>query len=322
VRQPAYQLRPNKTIDRLTLIEVIRRITNRYDDIGEYIYCGFGGPTLEDFRILHAYYPEVTMISVEENEEIYKRQLFHAPCRGNRLKLKHTDFSSFLATYACGDKKSIFWLDYTGLEYSNFEEFMIVLGMVPSGSIIKITLRCHPDDFQDSAVAEQEKKQAEFCSKFESILPAGCVGPPLLFEDFAKLLQDMVQISAQKMLPSGFPLRFLPICSFCYADGVGMFTLTGVVCLGNEVTALRAAFNSWHLRNLDWSNPRVIDVPMLSTKERLHLQRLLPQEKNAGRILRNALGYLIDMDIAKTESRLQHYSDFQAYFPYFMKANP
>ena len=66
----------------------------------------------------------------------------------------------------------------------------------------------------------------------------------------------------------------------------------------------------------------MIDVPTLSTKERLHLQDRLPLNLNAGRVLRRALGYLIDKDVRRTEAKLKQYADFHRYFPYFMKAIP
>jgi Putative O-methyltransferase len=322
MKHPAYHLRANKAVDRLTLVDAIRRIAKLSDDLSEYTYYGFGGPYLEDFRLLYEFYPEMKMTSFESNEDTYKRQQFHAPCHSTQLKLKKTEFKTFLARYAPGDEKGIFWLDYTGLEFSHLEEFMTLLSMVAAGSMIKITLRCEPSDFLDKDENEQKRMQEEFRAKFETVLPSASTGPPVQFEQFARLLQDMVQIAAEKALPTSGPLKFLPLSSFCYADGVGMFTLSGIVCIKTEERRVRDVFRSWHLANLNWAKPRKIDVPTLSTKERLHLQKLLPCDANPGRTLRNALGYLIDADRAKTESKLRQYSDFHRYFPYFMKAVP
>jgi hypothetical protein len=88
------------------------------------------------------------------------------------------------------------------------------------------------------------------------------------------------------------------------------------------VGKVKRAFGDWHLRNLNWGMPRLIDVPTLSTKERLHLQRRLPCERHAGRVLRRALGYLIENDTKRTEGKLRQYADFHRYSPYFMKAVP
>lgn len=312
MKHPAYQLRPNKAVDRLTLIDAIRRLA-KLGDLSEYTYYGLGGPYLEDFRLLYEFYPEIKMVSIEEDGQTYRRQKFHRPCGTLNLKLKRAHFRSFLSRYEASDKKSIFWLDYTGLEYGHFEDFMMLLGKVAANSMIKVTLQAEP--------REHLHKAQEFREKFGALLPDRSAEPPRVPGGFVRLAQQMVQIASQNALPSAMPLMFLPVSSFYYSDGTGMFTLTGVVCFRSEEPRVREAFKNWEFANLDWAKPRRIDVPMLSTKERLHLQHRLPRT-NAGRVLRRALGYLIDTDVRTTEFKLGQYADFHRHFPYFMKAIP
>ncbi|HTZ97427.1 MAG TPA: O-methyltransferase [Terriglobales bacterium] len=322
MKQPAYHLRANKAVDRLTLIDVIKRASTLDTHTGEYTYYGFGGPYLEDFRLLYEFYPEIRMISIENNDEIYKRQVFHMPCHSSQLKLKKTEFKSFLDQYDGNNEKSIFWLDYLDLRYAWFDEFMELLTKVSNGSIIKITLRCEPGDYIDKCEVDAGRKKAEFRDEFRELLPHSTSQPPADFAGLAKLLQDMIRIAAQKTLSAIMASQFFPISSFRYADGAGMFSLTGMVCAREDVGKAKHAFGDWHLRNLNWGTPSVIDVPTLSTKERLHLQRRLPCDRYAGRVLRRALGYLIDNDIRRTEGKLRQYADFHRYSPYFMKAVP
>lgn len=315
MRTPPYHLRPNKAVDRLTLIDAIN-IVGTQGGLSQYTYYGMGGPYLEDFRLIYELYPEMKMVCIEEREEVHKRQRFHLPCGSGRLKLQKMDFSSFLANYEARDEKSVFWLDYTDLEFANFDDFMELLGKVGADSIIKITLRCHPRDYQDL------KRRDEFQKRFEALLPATFTTVPNTMKDFSVTVQKMVQIASQKVLPSVAQVMFLPLSSFFYADSSGMFTLTGIVCLRTEVARLRRLFKRWRFANLDWTAPTEINVPNLSTKERLHLQRRLPRRKNAGKALRRSLGYLINEDRAQTEIELQQYADFHRYFPYFVKAIP
>lgn len=321
MKQPPFHLRPNKAIDRLAFIDAIK-YWGKSNDLSEYTYYGFGGWTLEDFRLIYEFHPEIKMISIEESGEVYKRQQFHIPCRGAQLKLRNIEFRVFLAQYEAQDEKAVFWLDYFWLKYAHFEEFMILLGKVFPGSIVKITLRCEPSDYIGRDEAETARKIEEFQKQFQEVLPHTSDQPSTAFIDLAKLLQDMVQIAAEKALSSVTPLKFVPISSFCYADGPGMFTLTGIVCLRTQEAIVRAAFKSWDFANLNWNQPILIDVPTLSTKERLHLQQRLPRRTGAGRILRNALGYLIEEDVLRTEAKLQQYANFHRYFPYFMKTIP
>jgi hypothetical protein len=315
VKQPAYNLRPNKAADRLTLIEAIR-FAARPEDLNKYTYYSMGGPTLEDFRLIYEFYPEIKMVCIERNEEIYKRQQFHLPCRFHRLKLLHTSLKSFLVQYEAKDEKSIFWLDYTNLEPGHFDDFMGLLGKVGADSIIKITLSCDPRDYRKPEQAESFRK------RFEALLPNASDPPPSRLDKLALLMQEMVQIAAQKALPSAMPSMFLPLSSFYYSDGAGIFTLTGVVCERGKEKEFRKAFKNWPFSNLNWNEPRQINVPSLSTRERLRLQRELPRVQNAGKTLRRALGYLIEDDIEQTEMKLQQYADFHRYFPYFIKAVP
>jgi hypothetical protein len=310
VKHPAYQLRPNKAVDRLTLIDAIRRLA-KFADLSEYTYYALGGPYLEDFRLLYEFYPEIRMVSIEENEETFKRQKFHLPC--GTLMLKRAQFKSFLSHYEAKDRKSIFWLDYTGLEYGHFEDFMMLLDKVAANSIVKITLQAEPKQYL--------QKGDEFRGKFGALMPNRSADPPRVPAGLALLVQQMLQIASQNALPSASPLMFLPLSSFFYSDGTGMFTLTGLVCPRTEEANVRRVFATWEFANLDWKKPRRIDVPMLSTKERLHLQHRLPR-KNAGRALRLALGYLIDKDAPSTEFKLAQYATFHRHFPYFMKAIP
>lgn len=310
MKHPAYQLRPNKAVDRLTLIDAIRRLA-KLAELSNYTYYGLGGPHLEDFRLLYEFYPEINMVSIEENEETYKRQKFHLPC--GILKLRKEQFKSFLSQYEARDKKSIFWLDYTGLEFGHLEDFMMLLGKVAANSMIKITLQAEP--------SEHLHRAEVFREKFGALMPDQTADPPRAASGFAYLLQQIVQIASQSALPSAMPLMYLPVSSFYYSDGTGMFTLTGVVCFRSEEKIVRDAFARWEFANLSWEKPRKIDVPMLSTKERLHLQHRLPR-RNAGRALRRALGYLIDRDVRSSEFKLAQYAAFHRHFPYFMKAIP
>jgi hypothetical protein len=311
VSHPPYHLRVNKAVDRLALLEAIRRIESVWD-LSDYTYYGFGGPCLEEFRLLYELFPCLSMVSIERDEQTYKRQQFHLPC--TMLKLLNTDFSSFLAQYESRDRKSIFWLDYTGLDYRCFEDFMALLGGVAAGSMIKITLRSEPRDYVG--------KEEEFQKRFGAVMPDTLAAPPPTLVDFAGLLQNMLQIAAEKALSGAASTAFMPVSSFCYSDGTGMLTLTGVACAADEESMVRAAFKGWQLANLDWKRPRWIDVPILSTKERLFLEGLLPCSGRPGRVLRRALGYHVGADQKTTEARLKQYADFHRYSPYFMRATP
>jgi len=313
LNHPPYHLRLNKAIDRFIFIEVIKKL-EKLSDLSEYTYFSLGGPYLEDFRLLNEFCPEIGMVSIEESPETYKRQKFHKPCK--TLRLEVSKFSSFLAEYDSNDKKSVFWLDYTKLNLEVLEDFKVALEQVATNSIVKITLQAMPGDYKDPIKAE------DFRKVFSAFLADPAANPPLLLDDFLIMLRDMVQIATEQALPATGSMMFQPLTSFHYADGATMFTLTGIVCQRVDQKKIRNLFKNWHWANLDWGKPKLINIPFLSTKERLHLQKHLPLKKNTGRGLLKILGYTLDGDKDSSMLMLKQYADFYRYFPYFVKAMP
>jgi hypothetical protein len=314
-------LRLNKAAERFALVEAIKRLTKLGGSLDEYTYYGLGGPYLEDCRLLYDFYPEIPMVSVEENEQVLRRQHFHLPC-GN-LRLEPKDMRSFITQYIPNDEKSIFWLDYTRLEYSCFDEFKTLLDKITDKSMIKITLRSEPNDFWNERKEPRSDAIETFQQEFRDVLPYPLVIPPRESGELAFLMQQMLRISAQQALPAvATELVFQPVSSFYYSDGTGMFTLTGIVCKRVNRWRVKKAFKGWEFANLTWERPKLIGIPILSTKERLRLQSLLPCTTSRGPTLRAELGYLIDDDVSKTDDALEQYAAFHRYFPYFLRGTP
>jgi len=310
---PAYHLRTNKAVDRHLLIELLHR-WGRSHEMDEYTYYGFGGPYLEDFRLIHESFPEMEMVSIESDQDVFKRQKFHKPS-GDVLLVKN-DLGSFLNKFDPKDRKIIFWLDYTDLKYSNLEEFKLLLTTATDQGFIKITLRCEPKDFQNKD-GDTEDKEGAFKKEFGGVWPGSSTALPREFKKFAMLLQEMLQISAEQTLPSDVGDRvFHPVSTFCYRDGSGIFTLTGMVGKKSLKTEIEDRFLKWKFSNLNWKKePKHIDVPFLSAKERLHLQQSLPC---SGKELLTVLGYKIDE--GNSRKQMDQYAEFYRQYPYFIKA--
>ncbi|HEY0159581.1 MAG TPA: O-methyltransferase [Thermoanaerobaculia bacterium] len=318
--QPPYHLSLNKAVDRLLFVDAIRRLGNEAELQG-YTYYSLGGPYLEDFRLMYEFFPHMKLVSVESDEEVFKRQQFHAPCAN--ITLLNTELGSFINTYDSRDEKSIFWLDNTGLKYSHFDEFMVLLQKLSAGSMVKITLDASMKKFTTGTPEEMKKKIADFREKFELVLPGGGAALPVTAKESARFLQLMLRKAAERALPGNVPLTFQPVSSFYYTDTATMVTVTGVVSFRQESEAVTQAFAKWPFANLDWHDPRHIDLPVLTTKERLHLQRHLPCAHDSGRILLDALGYRPTTETAaRTERQMSQYAEYHRYSPYFVRGVP
>lgn len=323
MKHPAYHLRPNKAAERFAFIEAIRRLERLSESgLADYTYHGLGGPYLEDFRLLYEFCPDIGMVSIESNGETYKRQQFHLP--SSRVELVRNDVTSYISQYNPDNMKSVFWLDYTKLQYRYFEEFTALLGLVEEMSMIKVTLLCEPRNygpFDDKCLRKLEAEK--FRNTFEKVMPEFPTVLPGNLEDFAGFLQEMLRVAVGKTLPpAATTLTFLPVSSFCYRDTTGMFTLTGVVCDNSRRGEVERIYADWTFANLSWKPPKLIDVPILSTKERLHLQHLLPSNSTPGTTLQQALGYRIDNSARRTEAAMERYAAFHRYSPYVLRGVP
>ena len=307
MKHPPYHLRVNKAIDRFLLVEILD-ILRKHCEISDYTYYGFGGPFLEDCRLIHNRCPEIPIVSIEKNVETFKRQKFHRFSKN--LDLRNEDFASFLAHFSSSGREVV-WLDYTDLKFGHFDEFMSLLGKVSENSVVKITIRAEPDN----------KNWEGFQQEYGQILPPSIqqtdIERPL---PFVKLLQEMLKIAAQQALPPSGESVFQILNSSHYSDQTQMLSVTGIVCNKNEVSEIQQWFKGWEFRNLKWAPPHKIDVPVLSIKERLHLEKSLPTTKKTGLSLSRALGYKIDTGKEHIE-KLKQYEEFYQYYPYFARVS-
>ena len=314
MRHPPYHLRVNKAIDRFLLVEILDILKRLCDNISDYTYYGFGGPFLEDCRLIHDRYPEIKIVSIETNQQTFQRQEFHQFSKN--LELRWENFANFL-THFSSNGREIFWLDYTDLKLRHFEEFKSVLGKVSKNSVVKITIRAEPSLNASSSNEDRDKEWGNFQRIYDQILPPSAkqtdIETPL---SFTKLLQEMIRIASQQALPASGERVFQLLDSSHYSDQTRMLSITGIVCNKSEISKIRQRFKNW---NLDWDDPRRIDVPILSTKERLHLERYLPTKTKTGLSLSRALGYRIDNTESQHLKKLKQYEKFYQYYPYFAR---
>ncbi|MDE0316892.1 MAG: hypothetical protein OXM61_18550 [Candidatus Poribacteria bacterium] len=339
MKHPPYHLRVNKAIDRFLLIEILDRLKRNGVDLSNYTYYGFGGPFLEDCRLIHDRCPEISIVSIEKDRETFKRQKFH--CFSKQLELLDGSFKSFLAQFSSRDGE-IFWLDYTNLSLGHFNDFKDVLGKVSENSIIKITVRAEPApkeltsenrerkwrDFRNRYREEKwevfqkkyrEEKWRDFKEKYHEILPSKA--QPTDIEErwsFINLLQKMLQMASQQALPALGESIFQLLDSCYYNDQTQMLSVTGIVCNKKEVSEVQKWFKDLPFINLTWAEPRRIDVPILSIKERLHLEQHTPTLDRTGHTVSDALGYKIDNGEKHIE-KLKQYEEYYKYYPYFVR---
>jgi len=313
---PHYQLRPNKAVERFLFLELLTHLDrNAGLNISKHIYHGFGGPFMEDFRILHLAFPEMGLRSIEREPETHKRQKFHSPCA--KIKYFRKSSSEYLDTVFRPSKNGdIFWLDYTGRKPAYFREFQEVLGKVGKHSIVKITLNVRAFSEADRELGEKKEK---FRKDLGEYLPADFRDADFRKGQFPYLVVKMLKIASQGIFQAYPNLYFQILSAFVYADAEPILTVAGVVLETKEEQDFLQKTRGWKYENLDWSKPITIEMPVLSIKERLALEKQLPCKRDSINNLDLLLGYRIASTQQETNNQLLQYSEFYRFYPYFSK---
>jgi len=228
--------------------------------------------------------------------------------------------------------RDVFWLDYTDLRYSRFEEFQVVLKAVPSGSVVRLTVRAEPeldlDSLQgwvadDTAARLREDMEKSFEEQFAKVLPHPAAGAFASPAAYARMVQLMTRRAASVALDfAGSNRDFMHVHSARYDDNTQMLSTTGIVYDRTKTVATKRMLHPVRFADVDWPEPHHINIPALSPKERHRLEHLLPVANgvNAGDALYAELGYHIDNGEAATKRQLTQYADYHREYPQFVRA--
>ena len=308
MKHPAYHLRPNKAVDRVLLAEIIEHAEPEWS-FSKSTYYGLGGPLLEDVRVLSDCFPSMRFVCIEKDAETHKRQHFHKSTK--HVRLVHSDVNSYLNQEFPSDKCCIFWL--VGLP-----------------SIVKVTVPARLANVRDAPEEDScqrcywkpnDKEVEKLHRSFNDYLPFDFSASDLSPRKIVRLILSMFQLAAQRALPSRAENAFQLIHSCIYADGPHpMLSMTGMVCKVSDGEKIAKHFGSWRHAATNWQEiPQRVDVPDLSVKERLFLEKHLPSPAGTGKALRRVLGYDIDNSQEASERKLLQYQEFYRFYPLFTK---
>jgi hypothetical protein len=324
-----YHLRPNKAIERNLFVELLTRV-GRVKNISAYEYIGFGGPMLEDYKALHATLRISQMHSIERNENTFKRQNFNLPAKF--VKLHWDESEEFFRKHSFSPDGTIVWLDFTEPGASKLktqlDQFKSVVEKLGTFDVAKITLNASatalvakPEDGQSLDQARLRKLR----NYIGEYLPSGIDEDDLLQNSYPATLLACVRQCVSSLSEKAGGRCFRILSAFEYADGQRMLTVTGIVFengnLGVEafdkfLYASRLKF--WPYCNLDWQKPERIEVPVLTAKERMHLDEMLPMttaetDKTQLQLLLH-LGFKVG-----SERSLANYAKFYRVYPQFSR---
>jgi hypothetical protein len=335
---PAYHLRPNKAVDRLLMLEILRVL--RFDG-GElpHTYIGLGGPYVEDFRLLSAEFPQMELVCVERDLETHKRQEFHL-C-SSRMTCLHRTLGDYIATSLPSDRPIAVWADYSDMTRECLAELADMVRKAVPGSLLRVTVRAETPVFSTLRIDRRKYPAAVPPGKRTSFWELqhshradmavdGIVFPEAWFrwenfspEAYPGLLARMIGAVAEGSCTH--PKAFLPLHAVKYSDGTVMLSKTGLLCRQAELARMKALFaRHCSYYQTDAEGVDEIDVPALTTKERLYLERVLPSVRGDGTACSQRLDYLIEGDGSELASRrkMQQYEKYYKLYPHFGKIMP
>lgn len=337
-KHPAYHLRPNKSVDRLVLLEMLRTLKLSGAEFPD-TYIGLGGPYLEDFRLISQEFPDMELVCIERDGETLKRQEFHA-C-SSKLTCVPGTLGEYIASDFPSDRPVVVWADYTGMLRECLSELADMIRKVVPGSLLRMTVRAETpvrsklgispwkyprkvppekrEDFEklrDSYRHDMAVDGAVFRSDWFSWMD---FSPSAFPQVLARMIGAVAETSCSR------PKTFLSLHTVKYSDGTIMLSKTGMICHEDDRTLLAQHFHEHCLYcSVDVDAVDEIDVPILTTKERLHLEKVLPSDHASGEASIARLGYLIEGDDAEEETRrkMEQYEKYHNLYPHFGKIVP
>ena len=274
-----YHLRPNKYVDREIFLDLLAKLDSCVD-LGRYHYVGLGGPFLADFRLIHNRFRMKKLICLDSDPKVCERQKFNRPSHSISILCSTIEDYLDKISFRC---PVVIWLDYTSAE--DIEEhifrFSRTITEVPAHSIIRITLNANPSNLGSRpsqfrtgssslatpAELDQEWRLYILKEKFGDLVPHDAQPRNTSNKEYGKLLLKILKIAVDEETISS-NINVIWSLATHYADGQPMVTATAVVCRRKYHEEIKNILKNWEYAS-DPHNPLLLDVPVLSTLERI-----------------------------------------------------
>lgn len=325
-----YHLRQNKSVDRELFIDLLTRVNSKECNISEYQYIGFGGPFMEDFKIIHQKTKIKKMISVEKDDNVRKRQIYNKPVSCIDFDVGSESSTSFLENYEFSEP-SVVWLDFTNFDlYSQLGDFYNLLKKIPFNSIVKITLNANPanlsvdnvelDEDLPRHLALQNARYSKLDECLGEFFSSSNIEPEeVTYKKFPMVLLKCLNRIRSRVTMEDESSLIVPLSAFVYSDGQQMLTATAAIVDKNESSEFEdnPRIKSWQFYNEDWSSFINISLPVISQKERLHIESMLPD--SVPEEILDSFDFYPSNSPKDAEDEIKNFVNYYRIFPWFGK---
>lgn len=269
-REIDYRIRPAKNVERKMLLEICSRL-GAIQDMATYRYVGMGSIYFVDFSLFHRAFGIESMISLEGREGLMDRCVWNRPF--DCIEVRSTSVEAALAELR-SDVPTIMWLDYEDkLDAGILSQLAEACEVLAPRSMLIATVNASPDApktrvrnfrrrFGDRDSASVRRDEDLGRVKLRS----------LSYRYMRKAVEDAVKTRAVR---DGIAQRQL--AHFTYKDGADMLTVAWLLHGSDEADVIDTCGfdNVPFVRRGDEAFD--IAVPKLTYRERLALDRLLPE---------------------------------------------
>jgi hypothetical protein len=318
-----YHLRPNKFVERGLFVELLGHI-NVVQAIPEYLYIGFGGPYLEDFKVLHQHFGMKHMLSLEQQEWVYQRQLFNIPyscviCRHQASDEFIETFEETVAGYG-KDRRVLVWLDYAAASElrTQLEEIRALVPRLQAHDLLKVTVNANP------AVLGQGQNHGarleRLGQRLADLLPEGITEADMTHSAYPKVLLKTLELLIKTAVNETPNLMFQPLANYVYADTHQMLTVTGIMLHRSEIRDFlqHTRLKAFEYATVNWKDYLRIDVPFLSVREKLSLDTaLFTRKKSKTRARTLSKKVTLAATHPETTKLIKAYEQFYRFYPHY-----
>jgi hypothetical protein len=316
-----YHLRQNKAIDRNLFVDLLGRL-GRWRNISDYIYIGFGGPYVEDFKLVHGSLRIAKMVSLEMDENTVKRQEFNSPI--SCITFRNESSGAFLTEHEFVEP-SIVWFDYTSPKDigTQLSETELLVRKMADGDIVRITVNCSSEplgrptsateDLKTYRLARAKERLADYC-------PAAITADDVAAKVYPMTVLHAIENAAKRGMDTKKESVVVPLSCFTYADGQQMLSVTMAIIPKSEVDAFHEStrLKHWPFFAESWNSLRWISVPQLSAKERMLVESQLPGPAAPDDIWAK-LGYIVGETKDEANELMRNFINYYRLYPWYSR---
>jgi hypothetical protein len=274
-----YDLRPAKQVERLMLIDALRRLASDGFPIANYHYTGMGSVHFYDFSLFHKYAGINRMLSVEASKAIEKRARFNRPYGVITVKMA---YMGAVIQSLPHERDHLLWLDYDStVRQSHLADVTQAIARCRPGSILLVTVDAEPPKDARTSAQVREHFQAEF----GDLLPGSTKPIEFARKGLPGINRRLIWAAIERGLNGREGVDFQLLFHFVYEDGHRMLTIGGMIVNRAVHSRLKKSslfgdLGPCYIRWRRSQRPYVIQVPVVTRKERLYLDAAMPCRDN------------------------------------------